>query len=216
MARLAGTLKTLLFGVVLFKTTAYGSVLVTKTKNTTKNYGEAYFLDWYFTAFELIDLRSFSNLWFWIMLAVFWSTASHFVLGVPFDMVVRAGADDEQAQQDLADMVRVHCNRLIHIADSSGMWLTGFVFFILSGLGFMGFYYGLEFAQALFLLGTPMALVFLLSVNAARKLLGESGEPLRRRLKLHRVIVQIIGMLSILVTSMWGMYVNLTTGVLGG
>jgi hypothetical protein len=173
-------------------------------------------LDWYFTAFELIDLRSFSNLWFWIMLAVFWSTASHFVLGVPFDMVARASSEDPQAEQDLVDMVRVHCNRLIYIAETSGIWLTGFTFFLLSLLFLMGFVYWLEFAQALFLLGAPMSLVFLLSVRSARKLLGERGAPLRKMLKLHRLMVQVIGMLSILVTSMWGMYINISTGVLGG
>lgn len=150
------------------------------------------------------------------MLAVFWSTASHFVLGVPFDMVARAASEDEQAEQDLVDMVRVHSNRLIFIADTSGMWLTGFIFFLLSGLGLMGFYYRVEFAQALFLLGTPMSLVFLLSVRSARRIVGVTGVALRKRLKLHRLIVQIIGMLSILVTSMWGMFVNISAGVLGG
>ncbi|MEC7258626.1 MAG: component of SufBCD complex, partial [Pseudomonadota bacterium] len=47
-------------------------------------------MDWYSSIFELIDMRSFSNLWFWIALAVTWSTTSHWVLGVPFDMVNRA------------------------------------------------------------------------------------------------------------------------------
>ena len=27
-------------------------------------------MDWYLTLFEVIDMRSFSNLWFWIALAV--------------------------------------------------------------------------------------------------------------------------------------------------
>ncbi len=40
--------------------------------------------------FDLIDMRSFSNLWYWIALAVTWSSTSHWVLGVPFDMVLRA------------------------------------------------------------------------------------------------------------------------------
>ena len=40
--------------------------------------------------FSTIDLRSFSNLWFWLMLAVAWSNVTHFVMGVPFDMVQRA------------------------------------------------------------------------------------------------------------------------------
>jgi hypothetical protein len=40
--------------------------------------------------FEVIDMRSFSNLWYWIALAVLWSSTSHWVLGVPFDMIQRA------------------------------------------------------------------------------------------------------------------------------
>ena len=40
--------------------------------------------------FSTIDLRSFSNLWFWLMLAVAWSNVTHYVMGVPFDMVQRA------------------------------------------------------------------------------------------------------------------------------
>jgi hypothetical protein len=150
------------------------------------------------------------------MLAVFWSTASHFVLGVPFDMVTRSASEEPQAEQDLIDMVRVHSNRLIYIAETSGMWLTGFIFFLITGFMVLGFVYGVEFAQALFLLGTPMSLVFALSIRNARRLRGLVGDELRKRLKIHRLIVQVIGMCSILVTSMWGMYVNLSTGVLGG
>ncbi|MCU0909379.1 MAG: component of SufBCD complex, partial [Rhodobacteraceae bacterium] len=32
-------------------------------------------MDWYLTVFEVIDMRSFSNLWYWIGLAVLWSSA---------------------------------------------------------------------------------------------------------------------------------------------
>ena len=35
---------------------------------------------WYQTVLELIDMRSFSSLWYWIGLAVLWSSASHWVL----------------------------------------------------------------------------------------------------------------------------------------
>lgn len=150
------------------------------------------------------------------MLAVFWSTASHFVVGVPFDMVARAATGDTQAEQDLVDMVRVHSNRLIFIAETSGMWLTGFIFFLITGFMVLGFVYDIEFAQAMFLLATPMSLVFALSIRNAHKMRGLTGLELRSRLRRHRLVIQIIGMLSILVTSMWGMYVNLSTGVLGG
>lgn len=172
-------------------------------------------MDFYATAFELIDLRSFSNLWFWIMLAVFWSTASHFVLGVPFDMVTRAAKHGGQAEQDMLDLVRINANRLTNISDVAGTWLIAIAFALISSLLLMGFAYRVEFCQALTLIFTPMAIVFALSVRRARTITGLSGEETRRRLKTHRFVIQLIGVLSILVTSMWGMFFNLSVGVLG-
>lgn len=77
--------------------------------------------------FELIDMRSFSNLWYWIILAVAWSSASHWVLGVPYDMVHRARRMGGQAQEDLEAMVRINCNRILYIGNLSGLWLIGFL-----------------------------------------------------------------------------------------
>lgn len=73
-------------------------------------------MDWHLKVFEVIDMRSFSNLWFWIALAVMWSSASHWVLGVPFDMVGRAAKNGGQAESDLEDLVRINANRLLFIA----------------------------------------------------------------------------------------------------
>ncbi|GFE66906.1 component of SufBCD complex [Litoreibacter roseus] len=173
-------------------------------------------MSFYQTVFELIDLRSFSNLWFWIMLAVLWSTASHFVIGVPFDMVTRANRVGGQAETDLRDLVRINANRLTYIADTAGSWLTGFVFFIISGLIILGFSYEVEFCQALTFIFGPMALVFALSIRTARRVHGQEIATIKTRLKRHRLSVQIIGLFSILATSMWGMYFNLTTSSLGG
>lgn len=175
-------------------------------------------LSFYQNVFELIDMRSFSNLWFWIALAVLWSTASHWVLGVPYDMVLRARRYGGQAEQDLEDMVRINTNRLLFIANVSGLWLLGLGCFLLTALGVLGFFYALEIAQALFLLGLPMSIVGLLSLSTARLIHQElaSGEALRRRLTRHRLYVQIIGMISIFVTALWGMYQNLSMSALGG
>ena len=74
-------------------------------------FSDEHALDWYQTLFEMIDMRSFSNLWFWIALAVMWSTASHWVLGVPFDMVLRARRHGGEAQADLEDIVRINVVR---------------------------------------------------------------------------------------------------------
>lgn len=175
-------------------------------------------MDFYGNLFELIDMRSFSNLWFWISLAVLWSTASHWVLGVPFDMVTRARRSGGQAEQDLEDLVRINTNRLLFISQVSGLWILGLGCFLLTGLALSGFLYGLEIAQALFLLGFPMSVVGLLSHSTARLIHkeGATGEHLRKRLASHRLYVQITGVISIFVTSLWGMYQNVTIGVLGG
>ncbi|KPP87707.1 MAG: hypothetical protein HLUCCO07_02450 [Rhodobacteraceae bacterium HLUCCO07] len=174
-------------------------------------------MDWYQTIFELIDMRSFSNLWFWIALAVMWSTASHWVLGVPWDMVLRARREGGQYESDLEALVRIYTGRLMYIARVSGLWLIGFACFFLTLLGLLGFVYGFEFGQALFLLGFPMSIVGALSFNTARLIRDrdESGDALYRRMYRHRIIVQAIGMVSIFVTALWGMFQNLALGPLG-
>ena len=174
-------------------------------------------MDWYSTVFELIDMRSFSNLWFWIALAVMWSTTSHWVLGVPWDMVLRAQREGGQYEEDLLDIVRINTNRLLHIGTVSGLWILGFACFFLTMLGLLGFFYGYEFAQALFLLGFPMSLIGALSLSTARLIREEDavGERLQKLMFRQRTITQVIGMISIFVTALWGMYQNLTYGVLG-
>ena len=175
-------------------------------------------LDWYQTIFELIDMRSFSNLWFWIVLAVVWSTTSHYGLGVPFDMVLRAKRHGGQSEIDLEDLVRINSNRLLFIAQMSGLWIAGFACFFLTMLVMLGFLYGNEFAQAVVLLVLPLSLVGLLSLATAQLIRDENarGEQLRKRLLRHRLYSQIIGMISIFVTALWGMYQNLNVGPFGG
>ncbi len=166
---------------------------------------------------ELIDLRSFSNLWYWIMLAVMWSSASHWILGVPFDLISRARRQGGALQTDLEYVVRVQTERLTNIADTAGTMLMAGLFFVLTTLGTLATYYGIEFAQAVLLLLFPLAILGLLSLRTARLIqAGEnSGAELHRRLFRHRVTTQFLGMISIFVTSMFGMYQNMHLGVLG-
>lgn len=175
-------------------------------------------MDIYSSIFELIDMRSFSNLWFWIALAVMWSSASHWVLGVPFDMVQRAKRGNGQAEIDLQDMVRINTNRMLYIARVSGLWLLGLSCFVLSTLALTGFLYGLEIAQALFLLAFPMSVIGLISLSTARLLEQEhfSLDSIYKRLARHRLYTQIVGVISIFITALWGMYQNLSIGALGG
>jgi hypothetical protein len=174
-------------------------------------------LNWYDSVFELIDMRSFSNLWYWIALAVIWSTSSHWVLGVPYDMVTRAKRQGGETEADLQTMVRINVTRLLWIASVSGLWLLGIVFFLLTVLAGLGFFYNVEFAQAVFLILAPMTIVGALSLRTAQKVQrsGVAVPELYRQMLRHRMTTQGIGMVSIFVTSMWGMWQNMQLGALG-
>lgn len=169
------------------------------------------------TLSEMIDMRSFSNLWYWIALAVLWSTLSHRVLGVPFDMVQRARRYGGQPAQDLEDMVRINVNRLLFVVNSSGVLLLGLTCFLLSVLATLGFYLSVEFAQSVFLLLFPLSLVAMLNIHTAKKILMRDvhEEALYKMLSNCRILVQLMGMFFIFLTAMWGMYQNLQLGALG-
>jgi hypothetical protein len=107
--------------------------------------------------------------------------------------------------------VRINCNRVLYIGQVSGLWLLGFGCFLFTTLVILGFVYDVQLAQAVFLLGLPMSMVGLLNLSTARLIATEqpNGEDLRRRLSRQRTYTQVIGMISIFVTSLWGMYQNL-------
>ena len=164
----------------------------------------------YATLFELIDLRSFSNLGYWIALGVIWSSASHWVLGVPYDMVQRAKREGGPALEDLEMIVRINTSRMLYFSRNQGPWLVGFVCFLVTVLALTGFLYQSEFAQAVLFLFIPLCLLGYMSLRSAIKIeAGEGqGEALFHRLFWHRTSVQFLGMVSIFVTSLYGMYVN--------
>ncbi len=174
--------------------------------------------DWYERIYELLDLRSFSNLWYWLAVAVVWSSASHFVVGVPYDMVLRARRRGGQAEQDLEDLARIHANRIVSAEERAGAWIIGVIAFWLTVLGLLGFQHGVEFAQAVFLIVAPLTPVGYLTLRAARTIAGQAlvGEELRRQIARTRLLIQVIGFFALLITSMWGMYQNLLLGGLRG
>ncbi len=173
-------------------------------------------MDWYALVFELIDMRSFSNLWYWIALAVFWSTTSHWIIGVPFDLVQRA-MKHEEAQADLEILVGIHVRRIVYISAWAGLWLLAIGFFMLTTLAVTGFYYHFEFSQAVSFIAFPMSIVALMSASTAHRIETNAikGEELRKQLKRLRFYIQCLGMASIFTTSIFGMFANLVIGVRG-
>lgn len=163
-------------------------------------------------------MRSFSNLWYWIVLAVMWSSAGHRVLGVPWDMVIRAHKTESRgAMAEFSEMIRINVNRRLRIMHEAGPVLAGLVAFALTSLGLLAFVYGIEFAQAVFLLAFPFMLVTALSLRTARAIRDRDldGPALVKAVQRLRLHIQLIGMTAIFVTAMWGMYQNMSANVLG-
>jgi hypothetical protein len=168
-------------------------------------------LDWSKAILQVIDLRSFSSLWYWVLVAVTWSTISNWVLGVPSDMLHRARNKGGQADIDLADLVRINVNRQLNTAAVAGLWLMGIVCFVLTMLAALGFIYGVELAQAVFLLMFPVTIIGGFTLSTARLIdaTQPQGKDLYRILFRQRLWTQIIGMVAIFITALYGMFQNL-------
>ena len=173
-------------------------------------------MDWTRTIFETIDLRSFSNLWFWVVLAAMWSLASLRVLGIPVDMIVRARRAGGEAADDLGILATVAIGRRLRLARASGPLLVGLAAFVLTLLSLLATLYRIEAAQAGLLLLVPLTIVNALGLRAAQRIeaAGYDAPDLAIRLGHHRSLVQGIGLISIFLTALWGMWHNLTHGVL--
>lgn len=168
---------------------------------------------------RLIDLRSFSNLWYWIALAAIWSSASHWVMGVPWDMVGRARRKGDEAAADLVQIAGVNARRLNRIRGDAGVSMAVSIPFLLSFLIITGFVYGSETAQAFALLLVPLMLVFGMSLRLAMRLedaltSGAGADFVIAALSRHRISIQTVGVISIIVTSLWGMFQNLRLSLL--
>lgn len=165
-------------------------------------------MNWTATFLEVIDLRSFSSVWYWIVVAAAWSQASYFVMGVPFDVIQRARREGGQAHEDLRMMAHVQSGRITRIVRESGLWLAGFAMFFHSSLLVLALWYDIELALALELLLLPMTGIGILSLRTALRF--EAGVPdgptLAAILMRQRFWTQLAGMAAIFIAATVGMY----------
>ena len=159
---------------------------------------------------NFIDLRSFSNLWYWIALFAIWTRAVRFGLGVPYYMVAAARRDGGQALQDLAVMARITTARMLAFSRGLGPWLVGLVSFAGTVLALLGFVYRSGLAQAVFFLFVPLCVLGYLSLRAALRVeAGEGeGEALITLLTHHRNSVRFLAILAVGATVLFGLYAN--------
>lgn len=173
-------------------------------------------MDWYQAVNQNIDFRSFSNIWYWIMLALCWSVINHRVMGIPYDLILRGARAGGQHELDVETLAAIHARRVQGMLGNGGGWAIGLGAALIVSLILLGWIYGFELAQAMTCLLVPLSGVMIMSVHTSACILGgdSHGPALFRRLRLHRIITQSIGMLAIFATALWGMYVNMSIGAL--
>lgn len=116
------------------------------------------------------DDTTFFSIWYWLLTAVFWSLASHFTHGVPYDVLRRAqrhgGEDAEIADRLMRRMIVL----VDHGAARWGVWGAAAAGFLLAALAVAGTLGDSEAATGLFLLFAPAAAIFGIQLAEARRI----------------------------------------------
>lgn len=165
-------------------------------------------MDWTQTVTRLIELNTFSSFWYWAAVAVAWAAASHWLIGIPFDVLYKARAEKGQSVHDLEALVDINVRRITVVDGIMAISLSAVGTFILVSLAILGFIYQFELAQGLFVLGAPLTVIGLVNMSLAHQLRTQPllGEELVARLFRVRLLTQLIGMVSIFATAVYGMY----------
>lgn len=168
-------------------------------------------MDWKEALTRVIDLATFTSVWYWLSVAVTWAAACNWLIGVPFDVLYRARKCADQEIKDLEALVDINVRRITKINDMAGVWLTLMLAFVLAMFGMSGFYYGFELSQGMFILGVPLTIVIAMNMRLAHQLRDAplTGRVLVRRLFTVRLWTHVIAAISIFFTSMYGMYFSL-------
>lgn len=169
----------------------------------------------------ILDSRSFGSIWFWLLLALAWSLLGRKVAGVPYDIAqaVRRkpalGACPDADDPDgllLLDWLSLTLPRR-RLGRVEGVVLLFIATFVLTALVLLGFFYGLEMAQALVLLLLPFAALAPLEIRLAERLsvilhdaatkelpLNLAAAQAARLMQRHRLIVTLMSVAAVAIT----------------
>jgi hypothetical protein len=164
------------------------------------------------TLTDLLNFRTFSSVWYWITLALVWTSASHRPLGVPYDMVRRARRGRDGAGADLHLVALTFARRLTAgVAAAAGAIVaTGSA--LVTALVMLATLYGSELAQGVALIVLPMGLVGWMNLRTARTIVA-GGDP-QRHLGRLRAATNAIALVTLFLAAFWGTYVNFAASVL--
>lgn len=167
----------------------------------------------------ILDSRSFSSIWFWLLLTLSWTLAGRRIAGVPSDVlgaVRKPRGPDDPASLLLLDWLSLTLPRR-RIRRAEALVLMGIATFALTALFVLGFVYGLEMAQALVLLLLPFAVLFVAEMRLAHHLativeaaetgalsVNDAAARAAKLMRRQRVAVNVGSILAVAVTAWRG------------
>ena len=155
---------------------------------------------------EVIGSRSFASIWYWIVYAVVWTRTTHWTLGVPYEDARNGILHGGQHQIDFETQMNINIRKTLHVFQGHSVLFTAAAAFLMGTVFTLGFYFDIQFMQAVFLLAFPLTIVSALSLNLAQRLDHEKlqGADLYRVYVFHRRVKQVIGAFSIFFAAFWG------------
>lgn len=165
---------------------------------------------------DAISLRSFASLWYWLAWVVFWIWALGQAIGLPLGIVARArrSADALARLEVMAQMMAQHRVQ---------MWRAGQVLWVALAATLLGlltalaFFYGVELAQAVWFIATPLLLIWAGNLRAAVLIArgNAQGAALLKVIFYLQIYAQVIAFVFILLTITFAFFQMLLTGQLG-
>ena len=158
--------------------------------------------------YDMIDMTSFWSIWFWIVLVIAWSMTAHWTLGVPYDAIVNAERKGGIFAEQAENLAYINAQRIVYYFDKAGVYLIAFICFFIAGIGTAGYYFSVEFFQAMFVLLVPLMLPNVFAVRLAFVLKNQqpTGKDLLKLLFRRRLWNQVIGLFAIILACSAGIY----------
>lgn len=167
----------------------------------------------------ILDSRSFGSIWFWLLLTLAWTLAGRRIAGVPAEVLAAIGkpqSPDDAASMLLLDWLSLTLPRR-RMGHAEAAVLLGVSAFVGTALFVLGFFYGLEMAQALVLLLLPFGLLFAADIRLSRRLfdivhaaetgalsVNDAAQQAAKLMRRQRVAVNVGSVVAVAVTAWRG------------
>ena len=161
-----------------------------------------------FDLVRLLNSNSFDSFWYWSIIAVTWSRATHFLLGAGMhdvrDALRNGGAD----MDDLEMLIDINARKLTNAVDRYGVWMSAIVMFLIATIATLGFKFDIELMQASTLLLVGLLCGSMVSLRFAQRVVDQKlrGKALCKAFNRFRTIKQFVGMGFIFITSFYAAY----------